>query len=495
MLREFAANNEQMLGDSREDVLAFLSSEDGSSGSGEITGVLKQLGDEMAADLAEATKAEEKAIANFNELTAAKTEEVATLTTAIEDKITRVGETGLQIADIKADAKDTAEKLVEDKKFLADLTVECKKKEEEWDAICKERKAELLALAETIEMLNSDEALELFKKTLPSAAASFVQLQVRASEVKDEALNIVREAARKSGRATRHLDLIAMAMHGKSSDFSKVLGLIDEMVAVLKTEQKDDDDKKEYCESEIDAAEDTLKGHMQTIKDTDTAIGDAKETIKTLDNEIVMLQGAIALLDAQVSQATAQRKKENEAFKELVAGNTAAAKLIEMAKKRLNKFYNPSLAQVATSFLQVKARTQESAKVEKKSQESTGVIAMMDTLAADLEKETAIAETNEKDAQADYEKFTADSKTMRADNSKLIEDKGSAKADAIGQLEQHEDDLEAAFTKMKGTNDQLKVLHKDCDWLLQNFDDRKAARADEVDALKKAKAVLSGADF
>jgi len=48
---------------------------------------------------------------------------------------------------------------------------------------------------------------------------------------------------------------------------------------------------------------------------------------------------------------------------------------------------------------------------------------------------------------------------------------------------------------MKGANDQLQVLHKDCDWLLQNFDTRKEARADELDALGKAKAVLSGADL
>ena len=47
-----------------------------------------------------------------NELTAAKQEEVTTLTSAIEDKITRVGESGLNIEDIKADSKDTAEKQI-----------------------------------------------------------------------------------------------------------------------------------------------------------------------------------------------------------------------------------------------------------------------------------------------------------------------------------------------------------------------------------------------
>merc|ERR1712224_869375 len=37
----------------------------------------------------------------------------------------------------------------------------------------------------------------------------------------------------------------------------------------------------------------------------------------------------------------------------------------------------------------------------------------------------------------------------------------------------------------------LAHLHKECDWLLQNFDARKEARAGEVEAMKKAKAAVA----
>jgi len=483
---------------SKEEVLAFLNGEDSSAGSGEIVGVLKQLGDEMKKDLADATATEEAAIVSFNELTAAKQEEVATLTQAIEDKISRIGTTGLSIEDMKNQLHDTAKAKADDEKFLADLNSDCAKKEAEWDEVCKSRQGELLALADTITMLNSDEALELFKKTLPSASASFLQLTVSTSSMKAEALKLLRAAQQK--HRPLKIDLITLAMHGKSADFSKVLGMIDEMVGVLKTEQKDDDDKKEYCNVELDETEDRMKGHMQLIKDTEASIADAKETVETLSNKIKATQIAVAGLDAAVAQSTVQRKKENAAFKDLRSGNVAAKDLIEMAKKRLNKFYNPKLALIqapgAASFLQVRSKVAEApALVQKKGEEAGGVIAMMDTLAADLEKETTIAETDEKDAQADYEKFMADSKTMRADSSKNIQDKESAKADSIGALEQHEDDLEGGFTKLKGTNDQLKILHQDCDWLLGEYDARKEARADEIDSLGKAKAVLSGASL
>merc|ERR1719261_633313 len=286
-LRDLASSSQEMFGDSRQEVMAFLANSDESSGSGEIVGILKQLGDEMKKDLADATGVEEKAIADYNGLVAAKNEEVATLTTAIEDKITRIGETGLAIEDTKADSKDTAEKLVADKKFLADLKVECANKEKAWDAESKERQAELLAIADTIKMLNDDAALELFKKTLPSAS-SFMQLRESVSTVRSRALAAI-HAAQQSGRPMQHLDLIALALHCRTSDFSKVIGMIDEMVSVLKAEQKDDDEKVEYCKAEIDSTEDKIKIFDQEIKDSEAAIADAKETVATLEKELESL--------------------------------------------------------------------------------------------------------------------------------------------------------------------------------------------------------------
>jgi len=285
--------------------------------------------------------------------------------------------------------------------------------------------------------------------------------------------------------------LIAMVLHGKTADMTKVIKMVDEMVSVLGQDQKDDDEKKEYCNKEIDSAEDKMKANQLQIKDADAAIKDAKESIATLESEMTALVGGLLMLDKAVTEATTQRKKENEAFKVVKAGNAAAAKLLGMAKDRLAKFYGLQLAAAAapTAFLQVKRTT------EQKDAGGNGVIGMLTALEAEMEKETAVAQANEDDAQADYEKYIADSKTMRSDNGKILEDKTAAKADAETALQGHQDVLEGSFTKLKGTNDQLKVLHQDCDWLLANYDSRKEARADEVDALGKAKAVLSGADL
>merc|ERR1719336_2243032 len=107
---------------------------------------------------------------------AAKKKEVLALTKAIETKLARVGDLGVAIAQMKNDLGDTEAALVADKEFLANLDEGCEKKTAEWEVIVKTRAEELVALAETIKILNDDDALDLFKRTLPSA--SLMQLDV-----------------------------------------------------------------------------------------------------------------------------------------------------------------------------------------------------------------------------------------------------------------------------------------------------------------------------
>merc|ERR1719487_3203478 len=89
----------------------------------------------------------------------------------------------------------------------------------------------------------------------------------------------------------------------------------------------------------------------------------------------------------------------------------------------------------------------------------------------------------------------ADAKAKRADDSTAITDKESAKASLETDLQASKDRKAADTKELVATKEYLANLHGECDWLLENFDLRKQARADETDALKKAKAVLSGADF
>merc|ERR1719478_1720525 len=129
------------------------------------------MSDTMTANLNDATNDENSGIKSYDGLMAAKTKEVNALTKSIEEKSVRLGELQVNIVEMKEDLDDTQKALAEDKKFLADLGKNCALKTKEHEENMKMRGEELLALADTIKILNDDDALELFKKTLPGASA------------------------------------------------------------------------------------------------------------------------------------------------------------------------------------------------------------------------------------------------------------------------------------------------------------------------------------
>merc|ERR1719331_680540 len=281
--------------------------------------------------------------------------------------------------------------------------------------------------------------------------------------------------------------------------------MIDDLVVELKKEQQEDEDKKEYCDEQFDLSDDKKKALEKSISDLETAIQESEEGILTTKEQIDALEDGIVALDKSVAEATEQRKEENTDYKELMASDAAAKELIEFAKNRLNKFYNPKLykppAGEEGAFVDVSLHKDapppppESVKAySKKSEESNGIIHMMDQLIKDLDKEMTEAEFTEKDAQEDYEQFMTDSSTKRAEDSKTLTDKQSALANLETSLGEQKADKAATEKSLAATLEYISSLHSECDWLVKYFDMRKEARTTEIDALGNAKAVLSGAD-
>ena len=58
-----------------------------------------------------------------------------------------------------------------------------------------------------------------------------------------------------------------VALRGGKQGFGEIIKMIDNLTAELKTAQKDDDDKKDYCEAESDKAEDKKKGLAQDVSE------------------------------------------------------------------------------------------------------------------------------------------------------------------------------------------------------------------------------------
>merc|ERR1719460_1861274 len=120
---------------------------------------------------------------------------------------------------------------------------------------------------------------------------------------------------------------------------------------------------------------------------------------------------------------------------------------------------------------------------------------MIDLLVADLDKDIQTSTGEEKEAQKEYETFMADASEKRALDSKTITDNEGAKAETETALQANKDSKGSKMIEAMETAKYISGLHGECDWLLKYFDARKSARSGEIDALGKAKAVLSGADY
>jgi len=536
-LRKIAMVAENLSSYEKEGLLSFLGVGgpygDYNPASGEIVGILKTMKDQMDSDLGGIVKTEEDAQRNYEELKGAKTAEIKAASSAIEKKSVRSGELAVSVVEAKNDLKDTGADLEETQKFLANLSVQCDEKAKEWDERTKTRNEELMAISEAIKILNDDDALDIFKKTLPSPGApANVLLQTgRHHRSVVQAYALLHASARTTKNPA--LSLLAGLLKQGNVDFSKVIKMIDDMSAHLEKEQKDDDKQRAWCNKEFDTSDDTKKDLRNTIDDITADMDHAKAEIAALKEEIADLTASISSLDKMVAESTEQRKKEHAEFVSTTAEVTAATQLIEKAKNRLNKFYNPKLYKAPAErelteeeriaqqmgeelpaepvqyiagttipvFIQTDAKpdpqpdTWSEGGYKKKGQKSGGVIALMDLMLKDLATQITEGKKDEESSQANYEKLMADSAATRETDSKSVVDDKAALAETNSRLTAAKAERTGKGNEMEALLKDIENLHSSCDFLTQNYDFRKEARARESGALANAKAVLSGANY
>merc|ERR550537_1528559 len=507
----------------RQSATAFLEDSSESTGaSDQIVGILKAMKDDMEAELKEAVEDEEKAIAGYGDLKASKEKEIEMATEAIETKMARAGELAVSVVQSKDALEDAQEEAADTTKFLATLEKDCATKEAEMAERVKMRNMEITAISEAIGILNDDDALDVFKKALPS---SFVQTVGFLQKGDSKASRAQKAQALIAGVAGKtkdvHLNLLLYTLNSKlkmkSGAFEEVKKMIDDMVVLLGKQQKEDEKQKAYCEDEFEKAADEEAAAKTKLAQTDATLAELTDKIGTLMEEISALTASIAALDKEVADATELRKEEHSMYVEQMQMNEAAMGLVEKAKNRMQKFYNPTLYKAppkteatmeekiitAGTFAQVHmhmrvapppAPEMPSGPLQK-NEKSAGVIGMMDTIISDLQSDIKDMEYEEKTAQADYAELMADSQETRAGDSKALTGKQTTKAEKESELMTTKEIRSATAVDLKQVQTVIADLHAACDFIMQNFDLRKEARTNEIEGLKNAKAVLSGANF
>jgi len=530
----------------RTGVLAFLDAgssdedQDGDSvqapGSGEILGILKNMKDEMSKDLTEMQDREKGDFESFNELKAAKTQEISVNAKAVITKDKRIGALALSLSEANHALEDAQEELANGQKMLSSMKEDCAGKQKEMMTRAKSRADENAAIGDAVKILNDDDALATFSK-----AKSFVQRPPRIQQTYDAFLQVSTKLRIKHAHRS-----VAQHQHEEEppGEAEKLVsGMIEGMVAVLHDEDVGDEHKKAWCANETETNH-ALEAEKKTLMEkTEATITESEDTIATLAEEIKGLTLKIQELDKMVHEATEQRKAEHQEFVDSFATSTTAIRLVTKAIKRLEKFYSPekyaaekkaatdaALSKAGLALLSKRTETHrqemKAAAVTKmentlmpggfddfvqvkanmrlkqpeipatpaalfQKQESGGVIGLMNEFVTDIKMDMTEAETEEKFNAKDYVRIMTEAQQTRAEDTKALNAKKTAKASLDTKLLEDKELLEATKDEHHNLELYLAQLHGECDFLMRNFEARHDGRIDSEVGLEDAKTIIT----
>merc|ERR1712187_408017 len=218
-------------------------------------------------------------------------------------------------------------------------------------------------------------------------------------------------------------------------------------------------------------------------------------TIKTLTEEIETLKAEIAEMQVRLKRAGENREKENKEFQMTVADQRETQKLLQAALNVLAEFYSKKEKAALLQQEPVGPPPPPGFEAYKKNAASGGVMSMIQQIISDAKAMEAETIRSEEDAQKAYEDFVKETNASIEAKSKEIVNKSEEKANAEADLVATKEAKEATMLELEQLSNYNAELHQACDFVLKNFEVRQTARDEEVEALRQAKAILSGANF
>jgi len=440
------------------------------------------------ANLSQSQKEEMENQKAYEDLKAAKEAEIAAGQEQIDKKTAELADTDEKNAQAKEDLEDTKKSLSADEQFLMMLKEKCAMTDKEWEERQKTRQLEMEAVSKALAVLSGDDAHDLFTRTFNPA---FVQVGVT-SKRREEASKLLSRVAKKLNSPR----LSALAYRVRLDAFTRVKKAIDDMIAQLIKEKADEIKHKDFCVDEFNKNQMSTEKKQREKSDVLAKIDDKKMTIKTLSDAINTLNSEISDMQTNLKRAGEDREKQNKEFQMTVADQRSTQKLLQAALKILKGFYQKK----SSGLVQIKQEPAGPApppgfEAYKNNEAAPGVMGMIQQIISDakaMENETI---RSEEDAQKAYEDFVKDTNASIEAKSKDIVNKSEEKAKAEGDLVQANQEKESVMLELEQLSNYNAELHESCDFVVKNFEIRQTARDEEVEALKQAKAILSGANF
>jgi len=467
----------QSSADAQEDA-EFGSGSMGEGGVQAILDTLKEMEDKAEASLTEVRKGESEGQMNGAMLKQGLENEIKNMKKEKDESTSKSASTAAALAQAEKDIAVEKNGLAEDEKYLRDLKRDCQSRAGDFEVEAKDNQAEL-------------KALEAAKAILLKKFAAFVQVRARVA-VRDDVSDNAKERALKSieqlGKRLHSTALVALAYRAAADPFGKIRGMIEEMIAKLLQEAAEEATQKAFCDKEIGESK-TAKADLEGKLDKVNArLEKSESATATLTEDVSKLSAEVAENDKAMAAATEVRQKEKADFmvveKDLSESQEACAAAMEV----LREYYEgASLVQVSATA-RARARSTEAADAEG---DGSGILGVLEVAESDFAKGLAEARTIEQQSQSEYDKMMQDGKMLKM--TKEMEIKG--KQSELKSIKTTLTDLNEDKTGLTGELDAvlayLDKLKPQCEVKVPSYEERKAAREQEIEGLKNALDILA----
>merc|ERR1719453_1721148 len=180
------------------------------------------------------------------------------------------------------------------------------------------RLEEIAAVQDTIEFLNSDEAYDMFDKTVNTAFLQTRSVSIASQkdqQKRNRALAVLAHAAGKSHSPQLGLIMVSVRLDA----FVKVKAAIDKMVGELKAQQADEVTKRDWCTAELNKNNLTMEAKYDLQASLQTKIADLEKAIEVMTKDMETKTNEISDMQTQMKRASEDREAENSDYQQSVS--------------------------------------------------------------------------------------------------------------------------------------------------------------------------------
>lgn len=475
---------------------------------GSIVGILQEMYSTFSADLQKETTTEGKANKDYEDLMSTKVEELTELQKKVSDLEKDKADAAVELVRATQNYDDTEAQMEADIFFFDETVSACETKKEEWDERSKLRTEELEGVKKAIEILTTDEARELFNKAMmkpdsdggKGISASFLQVDALPAAQKN-AFQVLKVLATK----TQSLSLARVAAQVRlatGGHFDEVIAAIDKVIGVLKTEQEEDNKKKEQCAEEYFKINKTSADLNWKIDNNKAEIEKLEIMIKKSEEEKKITIEKIDEVKEQIADMKKVREAEKKAFEEAKKDDEDSVALLKTAKEALMAYYEKHDITSAYEALVQKdpefdrgdlAPDAKFSGKDKRALQTKSIVSLMGNIIEDLKTEIANEVAAEEEAVKAFEKALTAAEELQASLETKKANLETAIADGKKDKDDEEDKKTANEKDLKSEVDYKAKIKDDCDFAINSWQSRYDKRKAEMDGLVEAKDYLAGA--